>query len=134
MPAAAIEVQTALFAALRADADLTAIVGDRVFDHAPANVAFPCISFGRAAASDWSTATEDGVELLLTLHVWSKAKGKREALEIMDAVRAVLHDAAPALDEHRLVNLRLVSAEARYDEDQAVQHGLMRLRAVTEPA
>jgi hypothetical protein len=136
MTAPAAELQRAIFAALSGSTDLVAALGsgERIFDHAPANLAFPYVTFGRTSIYDWSTGTESGTEQLFTLHVWSKAKGKREAIEIMDASRAVLHDQALPLDGHALVNLRLEYSEVRFDDDQSVYHGLLRFRAVTEPA
>jgi len=133
MPAPAAELQKAVFEALAGDAALTALVGPRIHDHAPANVAFPYITFGRTSIFDWSTGTESGSEQLFTLHVWSKAKGKKETLDIMEIARARLDDAELPLDEHQLVDLRHEFAEARYDEDLSVYHGLLRFRAVTEP-
>ena len=130
----AVELQKAVFEALGGDAALAALVGTRIFDHAPANVAFPYITFGRTSIYDWSTGTESGSEQLFTLHIWSKAKGKKETLEIMELARARLDDAALELDDHHLVNMRLEFAEARYDDDLSVYHGLLRFRAVTEPA
>lgn len=129
----AAELQKAIFAALGASEALTALVGARILDHAPANIAFPYITFGRTSVYDWSTGTESGTEQLFTLHVWSKAKGKKEALEIMELARGALHDAALELEGHRLVNLRLEFSEARYDERNEAHHGLLRFRAVTEP-
>ena len=76
------------------------------------NVAFPYLTFGRTSIYDWSTGTESGSEHLFTLHIWSKAKGKKETLEIMEAAKARLEDARLALDEHHLVNMRLEFAEA----------------------
>lgn len=135
MTAPAAELQRAIFAALSSSAGLVAALGgERVFDHTPANIAFPYITFGRTSIYDWSTGTESGTEQLFTLHVWSKAKGKKEAIEIMDAARAALHDRALPLDGHALVNLRLEFSEVRFDDDQSVYHGLLRFRAVTEPA
>jgi hypothetical protein len=134
MTSPAIELQKAVFAALGTDAGLIAALGgERIHDHAPANVAFPYITFGRTSAYDWATGTEDGNEHLFTLHVWSKAKGKAETLAIMELARRALHDRDLALEGHRLVNLRAEFEEARYDEDLAVHHGLLRFRAVTEP-
>ena len=130
----AAELQKAIFEALAADAGLTtALGGPRIHDHAPANVAFPYVTFGRTSVYDWSTGTESGTEQLLTLHVWSKAKGKAETLAIMELARRALHDKDLALEGHRLINLRAEFEEARYDEDLAVHHGLLRFRAVTEP-
>jgi hypothetical protein len=128
----ATELQKAIFEALGANAALAALVGTRIFDHAPANVSFPYITFGRTSVYDWSTGTESGSEQLFTLHVWSKGKGKKEVLEIMELARTTLHDAALDLDGHRLVNMRLAFSEARYDEDLSVHHGLLRFRAVVE--
>ena len=135
MTAPAVELQKAIFEALGQDAELvSALGGAQIYDHAPANVAFPYITFGRTSIYDWSTGTESGTEQLFTLHVWSKAKGKKEALEIMDLVKARLAGASLDLSGHHLVNLRFEFEEARFDEDQSVHHGLLRYRAVTEVA
>ena len=128
----AAELQKAIFEALAANGALAVLVGARVFDHAPANAAFPYITFGRTSVYDWSTGTESGTEQLFTLHVWSNAKGKKEALEIMELARGTLHDAALELEGHKLVNLRLEFSEARYDDRNEAHHGLLRFRAVTE--
>jgi hypothetical protein len=134
MTSAAVELQKAVFATLGADMSLTAAMGGgRIHDHAPANVAFPHITFGRTSIYDWSTGTEDGSEHIFTVHVWSKAKGKVETLGIMDAVKKILDDAGLELAGHRLVNLRKEYEEARFDEDLSVYHGILRFRAVTEP-
>lgn len=134
MTAPALELQKAILAALKGDATLTAAIGQRVYDHAPADVPFPYLSFGRTSIYDWSTGTESGTEQLFTMHVWSKAKGKKETLELMERARAVLDAAALVLDGHKLVNLRQEFSEVRYDDDLSVYHGLLRFRAVTEPA
>ena len=130
----AAELQKAIFAALGANAALTSVVGTRIFDHAPANAAFPYITFGRTSVYDWTTGAERDDEQLFTLHVWSKAKGDAEALQIMETVRARLADSRLALDGREPVRLGLEFHEARYDDDLAVHHGLLRFRARTEPA
>lgn len=133
MTAPAAELQKAIFAALADDAALVAMLGGaRIFDRAPSTVAFPYITFGRTSIYDWSTGTESGTEQLFTLHVWSKAKGKKETLDIMELARARLDDASLILEGHHLVNLRLEFAEARHDDNLSVHHGLLRFRAVTE--
>ncbi len=133
MTSAAADLQKALFTALSGDAQLSALIGDKVFDRAPADVAFPYLTFGRTSVFDWSTGTDSGTEQLFTLHIWSKAKGKKETLEIMEAIQDRL--AQPlVLENHHLVDLRFEYAEARFDDDLSVHHGLLRFRAVTEEA
>lgn len=135
MTTAAAELQRGVFAALTGDAALSgALGGAKVYDHAPANVAFPYVTFGRTALYDWSTGTETGNEHLFTLHVWSKAKGKDEAHQLMQLVKSALEDAPLELSGFVLVNLRHEFAEVRFDDDLAVYRGLLRFRAVTEPA
>ena len=134
MTAPASDLQKTVFAALGAAAPVVAVVDGRIFDHAPANVAFPYITFGQTSIFDWSTGTEIGSEHLFTLHVWSKARGKKETLELMDAARQALEAPALQLDDHHLVNLRLELSDARYDDDLSVYHGLLRFRAVIETA
>jgi hypothetical protein len=134
MTSAAAELQTAIFAALIADSALVAeLGGPKVFDEPPAGTQFPYITFGRTSVYDWSTGTEIGTEQLFTLHIWSKEKGRKEVLEIMELARTRLDRAAlPLGGGHHLVNLRLEFAEARHDEDLSLHHGLLRFRAVTE--
>jgi len=135
MAAPAAELQEAIFAALGADPALIAALGGaRIYAEAPKNVASPYITFGRTSVYDWTTGAERDDEQLFTLHVWSKAKGDAEALQIMETVRARLADSRLALDGREPVRLGLEFHEARYDDDLAVHHGLLRFRARTEPA
>lgn len=135
MNAPAVELQRAIFTALKQEGALTALLGgEKIFDQVPPKATFPYITFGRTSLYDWSTGTESGTEQLFTLHIWSRSKGKKEALDIMEACKTCLHDSGLALDGHHLVNLRLEFAECRYDENLLVHHGLLRFRAVTEPA
>lgn len=134
MTSPALELQKALLGALSGDAALTAALGgQRIHDRPPANAAFPYITFGRTSVYDWSTGTEPGTEQILTLHIWSKAQGKKEALEIMELARARLEGEGITMPEFALVSLFFEFAEVRYDDDLAVHHGLLRFRARLEP-
>ncbi len=134
MTAASADLQKAMFAALTGNAALVALMGGaRIFDRAPTDAAFPFVTFGRTSVFDWSTSTEDGLEHLVTLHVWSKAKGRKEAFAVLDAVRRALGTPL-SLDDQHLVNFRFEFSEVTFDDDISVHHGLLRLRAVTESA
>ena len=133
MSDATADLQKALFAALTSDAGVVSLLGGaKVFDHAPAHVGFPYVTFGRASIHDWSTDTDRGSEHLLAIHIWSKARGKKEAFAIMARVQAVLDDTSLYLEHHHLFSLRLVASEVAYDDDIDVHRGLLRFRAVTE--
>ncbi len=128
-------LQKAIHAALVADASLTALVGGpHVYDHVPRGQPYPYVTFGQSSSRDWSTGTDHGLEMIVTLHVWSRAAGRDEATRIMDAMRTVLHDQPLALDNAHLVNLRHEFSEIRRDPEGDQFHGIVRLRAVVETA
>ena len=130
MPAPAAELQKAIFAALGNDAALIAALGGAHI-YEKARSIFPSISFGRTGVYDWSTGAEKDTEQLFTLHIWSKAKGDAETLGLMELALSRLAGSALFLEGGHPVDLKLEFAEARYDQDLAVYHGLLRYRAVT---
>lgn len=134
MTSAGWALQKAVHAALSADAALAGLLGGpQVFDDVPQQSTYPYVALGSSTERDWSTATEDGAEHVLTLHVWSRKAGRKETREIMEAVRLALHDKPLVVGGHRLVNLRHEFSEARRDADGETYHGIVRYRAVTEP-
>jgi hypothetical protein len=135
MPSSSWALQQALYSAVTGSAPLAALIGPpRVYDDVPQGAAFPYLTLGQSTLRDWSTGTDDAEEHTLTLHVWSRAGGRREMHEVMDALRGALHDQPLVLAGHRLVNIRHEISEARRDPDGETYHGIVRFRAVTEPA
>lgn len=135
MSAAALELQKAIFARLTGSGALAALMGEvRLYDQAPANAVFPYLTFGRTSVYDWSTDTEGGSEHLVTIHAWSKERGKSESHALLEAVQAELHDVAMALDGHALVRLGMEFVEIRYEDEHDVHHGLARFRALIDAA
>lgn len=133
MTSAAFELQKAIYSRLAGDtATLAALGGARIYDDVPARAEFPFMTFGQSTERDWSTGTDAGSEHLLTLHVWSRGRGRKETEAVISAARQALHDQSLALAGHRLVNLRHEFSEARRDSDGETFHGIARFRAVTE--
>jgi hypothetical protein len=127
-------LQKAIYEALVANAPLVALLGGpRVYDDVPRGAVCPYVTFGPSVVRDWSTGSEAGTEHLLTLHVWSQENARREAHEIMGALREALHEAALTLTEHRLVSLRHEQSDARREPDGETTLGIVRLRALVEP-
>lgn len=127
------DLQKTVYSALAADAPLTTLIGEALYDHVPQNAAFPYIVIDQMQVRDWSTGTERGSEHILMLHIWSRYDGKREAYEVADAVREVLDGAELTLEDNRLINLAHQYSDLKRDPDGETYHGVMRFRAVTEP-
>ena len=130
----ALALQTGLRAALLADAALvTALGGAQVFDDVPREAPFPYITIGEIETRDWSTQTSRGNEHTVTVHVWSRYRGRKQVQELIAEVDRILDGTDPPLADHRLVNLSTVFWTALREPDGEVYRGTVRLRAVTEP-
>ncbi len=133
MTTASLDLQAAVFARLLADADLLAALGGpRIFDGAPRGTDFPYVTLGAAGQADWSDGSAKGGDVSLTLHVWSRQGGKKEAWAIAGLLMRLLHDEPLALADHQLVTLRVAFAEVRRDPDGITEHGVVRLEALVE--
>lgn len=134
MSASAVSLRTAIHGALKADAPLAAFLGGtKIYDEPPRAAELPYVTLGQDVISDASTATETSDEHALTLHVWSRQGGHKEAHVLAGAVLEALADTPLELAEHRLTNLRFIVADVRREADGRTYHGIIRLRAVTEP-
>jgi hypothetical protein len=129
------DLMQALFMRLKTDASLSALLGGvGLLEQANDKAAFPNVTYGRTSAFDLETGADDDSDQLVTLHIWSKALGEAETRLIMDSIRTRLDGAAFSIGSHGQTRLSLEFAEARYDEDLAVHHGLLRFRALTQEA
>lgn len=134
MESASWSLQSAIHQHLTSHAGLTAMLGGaHVWDHVPRGAACPHITIGVSTERDWNTGGESGSEHILTLNVWSRAAGRREADDIAQIVRDALHDQALLLAGHRLINFRHELTEVRRDIRSELYRGVVRFRAVTEP-
>ncbi len=127
----------ALGAAMRAaclsDTNIAALIGARFYDDAPADVAYPYVTFGRFQSRPLDAAAQDACEHVVTLHVWSRHGGRAEALACAHALGARLHNGDLAIAGRRLVLLFVVFTDVFRAGDGLTTHAVLRLRAVTEP-
>lgn len=123
----------ALHEAALADASLQSLLGDRIYDDPPADVIFPYLTLGRVESRPADTASREAIEHVVTLHAWSRYGGRAEALDIIAGLRAALHNAPLAVEGHKLVLLLATFADVFRSGDGRTTHGVLRLRAITEP-
>lgn len=134
MISSALALQQAIVATLANDSGvLAALGGSRIYDDTPQPAAFPYATIGQTTARSADSDLSSTDEHIFTLHIWSRARGRREALAIADAIRLALHDKPLTLTAHKLINLRHDFSDARRERDGDTIHGTVRFRAVTEP-
>lgn len=132
--------ERALVAAIRdgaaANAGVKALLGDpaRIYDDPPPDPVFPYLTLGRIETRPVDASALGALEHAITLHVWSRYGGRAEALDVIGALRAPLHDAALSIEGRRLVFLFASFVDVFRSGDGRTTHGVLRLRAMTEEA
>ena len=128
-------LQKSVYEALTSDASVTGLLGGtNIFTAAPQSANYPYLTLGESVNPDWSTGSQDGAERILTLHVWSRAGGEEETHDIINAIQTALQNGPVAVNDDHRVNLRHEYSGARRDPNDETYHGIVRYRAVTEPA
>ncbi len=129
--------ERALIAAVRAAAlahtGVAALIGARLYDDPPPDVVFPYATLGRAESRPLDVSAFEALEHAVTLHVWSRHGGRAEALDVIAALRAALHNASLSVAGRRLVALFVQFTDVFRSGDGRTTHGVVRLRAITEP-
>jgi len=130
----ALALQAEVYAQLIEHAPLVTLLGDEfIYDDVPPKKKPPYIVFGDATHNDWSTGSETGIEHFIALNVWSRQNGRKEVLQISDAIASALVDVNSEIDGNHLINLTHELTEVRRDEETAYFTATVTFRAVTEP-
>ncbi|MGI5443825.1 DUF3168 domain-containing protein [Streptomyces shenzhenensis] len=105
---AALPVQGAILARLTADSTLMGLITG-AFDWVDGNPPFPYVHLGEAIETPDNTHDSHGSQTLVTLHVWSKYRGFKQALTIASRLRALLEHQPLKIPGHDHVATYFVS-------------------------
>ncbi len=126
------DLQKAIVAALKADPDVVALVGQRIYDAVPSGAAFPYVTIGGDEVTQDDAECLEAFDIFSQIDVWSRAVGQPEMKQIAGAVRAVLHDAVLTLDDYALVSLQHQITRYLVDPDGTTHHAAISLRALID--
>ena len=124
------ELQKAIFTTLSGSVRGMDAVNVPVFDDVPEGTEYPYVVIGEETAANNGTKTLDGIEHTLTIHAWSRYRGRREIKEIMQSVYENLHNTDISVSGASLVNIRQEFNTTLAETDGITRHGVMRFRAV----
>ncbi len=126
-------LQTAVFQALLADADLALLVGTNIFDSAPTGqVPELYVSLGSEDVRDASDGTGTGARHDFTISVVTTQSGFLTAKEVAGAICDALIVAPLTLARGRLVALNFLQARARRVQSGGARRIDLRFRARVE--
>lgn len=126
MSDAALAVQTAVLT------ELVSALSEPVYDHVPEDTNFPYVTIGDDSQEDWSADGLEGEIHVLTIHSWSRYRGRKQIKEIMDSVKDALHEQSLTLMGHDLISMRWESSETILEDDGITYHGTQKFRALTQ--
>ena len=144
----ALDIQAAFFNKLDGTAGVTTLLADHaytvgkkaIYDDVPqANdagsaVAFPYVALGDTVEVQWDTDDSVGRETVQAVHTFSRYKGKKELKNIMDAIKAALHQASLAVSGQVVILVHWENTDSFLEPDGVTRHGVQRFRIITEGA
>lgn len=95
MPDSSLPLQVAVVAALRGSADLTALVGPRIYDRIPDNQPRPFVAMASWVVRNDDTDCGDAAAVSMSVLCYSDKPGRQEVGQIAGAVKDALHRLEP---------------------------------------
>lgn len=136
MTDALFNAQQALYNALAASGSVQSLLGSppRIYDHVPPGATFPYMAFGAIHAQPYDTKTEIGFEQIITLDIWSRYRGSKEAKDIMQAAYDALHRAALSISNEIFLLSEFHSADLVLENDGITYRAAVRFSIITQTA
>ena len=122
-------VVTAISAALRGDAALAALIGQRIYDAPPARAVMPSIAIRLVTAHDASTSNTEAQVLVFDLDVWDRyhigdTLGRPRVL--MGHIRRILHMQSMSVSGMTVFSVLCTEARGPFrDPDEVALHGVV---------
>ena len=123
------EVQSAFYDLLTNDAGLSALVVG-VYDAVPQAIdsgsadAFPFVTVGEDILTANDTDNINMMNCSITIHSWSRYKGRKEVKEIQDQIYSILQKKDFIQNGFKFVNIEFSSATSFLDSDGETRHGV----------
>jgi hypothetical protein len=134
-----LSLQGAIYSALTGNTALMALV-QGVYDAQPRPLTgddallFPYVTIGDDTLNDWSTDTESGADATITIHTWSRYKGRKEEKTIQAAIYDALHRQALTVSGYALVSVDWINSDSMTDADGETRHGVQTFRMILDQA
>lgn len=95
---------------------------------------FPYVVIGDATAAPWDTDDKTGQAITVTLHIWSRYAGLKEAKQIAGSIYAILHRASLSVTGAHVVDCLYEFSDFMTDTDGETRHGVARYRVTLQDA
>lgn len=107
---------------------LNGVISVPVYDFVPQDTAYPYVTIGDDTAVAWDTFTETGLEATLTIHTWTRDRGRKATKDIQKEIYDILHRATFGVSGGDMVGIDFEFSETLLDPDGHTHHGIQRFR------
>ena len=118
-----VAVQTAVFGLLSVNSALNALVVG-VYDEAPEDAEFPYVTIGESVHNEGDTVNTLGDDASVTVHCWSRYRGKKQIKEIQGAIYDALHRANTTYAGYDIISINWDTSQSFIDQDGLTRHGV----------
>lgn len=121
------ELLTGLYATLNGD------ISASVYDDVPERFTKPYVTMGELVSIPDNWHGGFGWDILSTIHVWTKARGFKSALNVANEIIALLDHQIPAITlpgSWYIVSIRFVQLSTLRDPDPEIRHVPVQFRIV----
>lgn len=132
-PSPMFPVQAAVYTRLTADEQLAALITG-IYDYVPEDAVFPYVTVGEAIETPDNTVAGLGRQTVITLHVWTRARGHAKGLTIAARITALLDHQPLTIPGSAHIATRYEFGQTLIDPEPPgdVRHVVLRYRVVTE--
>lgn len=93
---------------------------------------FPYVVIGNDTFLSWDNDDRTGAEMTITLHIWSRAAGMKEAKTIAGAIYDRLHRQTFTVADCQFIDCLCEFSEFMTDPDGETRHGIVRYRLTVQ--
>lgn len=122
----------AVIVALRDDAEVTSLCGQRVHAEDVASAVYPYVAFGPLRGRAWNAGGGRGEEVFFALHCLARKGGRNEAMRVAAVCAAVLEASVPEIEGARVVGVFFQDVEVATLKDGETWRAVARFRALLE--
>lgn len=103
-----------------------------VYDDVEQAWAFPYFTIGDDTVVDWSVDDADGAIGSVTVHTWSRERGRKQVKALQSEVYTALNRATLTGAGYNFVTSDFVSSESFLDADGKTRHGVQVFNVIIE--
>ena len=123
--------QVAVVERLKSYEPLCEFVGEQVYDDVPQGTKFPYVVVGEGDSVSYDDDCNTGADSDVTIHVWSRYPGRKEAKQILQTIYDALNRYGLVIEGSNTILLEAEYQETFLDPDGLTRHGVIRFRLLT---